>query len=210
MKCEEVRDMLARLDSAESSLQQRFAYEHLRGCTTCRDAVHAVHVLKAEATRLVPRSSDGAFERALLAAARSADPMRRRDRNSFWGGAALGGAIAACLGAAVLLVVPLSSDPRNGTPIVSIAPNSVRDVRISLDSPEALAEAGIRVILSGAIALQGYEDRRELTWSTPLDRGVNELILPVVAVGPGGGQLLVEVASSMKRKTFLIDVRAEI
>jgi hypothetical protein len=209
MRCGDVKVLLGRLDGAEGTLQQRLAHEHLRGCATCRDAAHALRVLEAEAARSVPLPDGGAFERAMLVSARAVDSTERRNRAGFWRGAALGGAVAACLVAAALLNVPVERGPGSVTPVVSIAPNAVHDVRISLDSPESLDEAGITVTLSGAIVLRGYEDRRELSWSTPLDRGANELSLPVVALGPGGGQLLVEVVSGTKRKTFLIDVRAD-
>jgi hypothetical protein len=49
-----------------------------------------------------------------------------------------------------------------------------------------------------------------LSWSTSLDRGANQLTLPVVAYGPGGGQLMVEVLSGSRRKTFLVDVRTSV
>jgi hypothetical protein len=66
------------------------------------------------------------------------------------------------------------------------------------------------VVLRGAIGLRGFDGQRELSWSTSLDRGANQLTLPVVAYGPGGGQLMVEVLSGSRRKTFLVDVRTSV
>ena len=45
-------------------------------------------------------------------------------------------------------------------------------------------------------------------WSTDLDRGINQLTLPVVAIDATGGQVLVEVTHGDKRRTFVLDVRA--
>jgi hypothetical protein len=43
---------------------------------------------------------------------------------------------------------------------------------------------------------------------TDLDRGVNQLTLPVVVVDASGGQVLVELTHGDKRRTFVLDVRA--
>lgn len=211
MKCAQAQDLLLSPEpGSDGSLQQRFAYEHLRSCAACRDAVHAAQVLRAEGAAVVPAPPDGAFERAMLAAARSASVSPPR-HSSFWGGVAVGGALAAGIAAAALVIWSPAQmpAPADAMPIVSIAPNAARDISISLDAPEALDDAGIRVVLSGNIALAGYEGRRELSWSTRLERGTNRLTLPVVTLGPGGGQLLVEVASGASRKTFVVDVRAD-
>jgi hypothetical protein len=49
--------------------------------------------------------------------------------------------------------------------------------------------------------------QRELRWSTDLDRGINQLTLPVVALDATGGQVLVEVTHGQQRRTFVLDVR---
>jgi hypothetical protein len=86
--------------------------------------------------------------------------------------------------------------------------NQPHAVTVSLESPEALADAEVRVELRGALALDGYAGQRELRWITDLDRGINQLKLPVVAVDATGGQVLVEVTHGEKRRTFILDVRA--
>jgi hypothetical protein len=86
--------------------------------------------------------------------------------------------------------------------------NETRDVNVAVESPEALAGAQIHVTLSGAIGLRGFDGQRELRWTADLDRGVNQLTLPVVALGASGGQVLVEVTHGDRRRTFVIDVRA--
>lgn len=208
MKCEDITAALEHNEDAADSIARRFAHEHLLNCVDCSAEVHAGHVLKAEATASIPGPRQGAFERALLAAARRPESAVS-GRRVFWKGVALGGAVAASLLAVLVLSLPgLAPSPGGGTPIVRMALNEVRDIHISLQSPEALADAGIRVVLSGAIGLRGFDGQRELSWSTHLDRGDNQLTLPVVALGAGGGQLMVEVLSGSKRKTFLVDVRA--
>ena len=96
--------------------------------------------------------------------------------------------------------------PSIAAPEVTLALNESRNVNVALDSPAMLADAEIHVVLSGAIGLQGFASQRELRWRTDLDRGVNQLTLPLVALGGGGGQILVEVTHGEKRRSFVIDV----
>lgn len=91
---------------------------------------------------------------------------------------------------------------------MTLALHQPRDVSIAVDAPSPLMDAEIRVLLTGAIELDGFENQRELRWRTNLDAGANQLTLPVIATGTGGGQLVVEVQHGQKRRTFVVDVRA--
>jgi hypothetical protein len=103
---------------------------------------------------------------------------------------------------------PLADSAVRSVPAVTLAVNEERDVNVALSSPEPLAGAEIRVSLSGEIGLRGFEDQRELRWKTDLDRGVNQLTLPIVVLGSHGGQVLVEVQHGDKRRAFVVDVHA--
>jgi hypothetical protein len=88
-----------------------------------------------------------------------------------------------------------------------LAINEERDVDVALSSPEPLSNAEIHVAVSGDIGLRGFAEQRELRWRTDLDRGVNQLTLPIIALGPHGGQVLVEIQHGDKRRAFVVDVR---
>jgi hypothetical protein len=208
MKCEDVLDMLQRTGAGAEGAR-RAADEHLADCEDCRNAAHALAVLRADRDLSIPSASAGAFARAMHTATsprgRPRDALPRR--KTFWLGAVTGGAIAAGIVAAVMIMRPLVI-PSEGAPAVTLAVNEARDVSVALRSAEPLVDAEIRVSLSGEIALQGFDDQRELHWRTDLDRGVNELKLPVVALGASGGQVLVEVQHGDKRRSFVVDVHA--
>jgi hypothetical protein len=78
---------------------------------------------------------------------------------------------------------------------------------IAIDSPADIAEAEIRIVVTGNLAINGYEHRDELRWFARLDRGVNLLTLPVVMQNSTGGHLLVEVSYGSERKTFAVLVQ---
>jgi hypothetical protein len=71
-----------------------------------------------------------------------------------------------------------------------------------------VTDAEIHVSLTGQVGLQGFEGQNELRWRTNLDAGTNQLTLPLVSLGAGGGQVLVEVRHANGRRVFVFDVTA--
>jgi hypothetical protein len=208
MKCEDVIEVLRSADTVDTP-ERRVAAAHLFECDECRLAQRALASLEAERSALGPRLAEGAFDRALQRAVQRPVAAAAR-RRGFWLGTAVGGALAASVAVGVtLFLLRAQAPPAVLNPEVTLALNEVRDVSVSLDSPEALAGAEIHVVLTGAIGLQGFAEQRELRWVTDLDRGVNRLTLPLVALGPSGGQVMVEVQHGDKRRTFLLDVQTE-
>jgi hypothetical protein len=208
MKCEDASMILQRPGTG-AELERRAAAEHLLGCEDCRDAARALAALRADAKVLISVPGDQAFERAIaVATGRAAWIARTMPRRpSFLFGVGVGAALAAGIAVAVFLLRPDAAVAPAGAPAVLLSLNEARDVSVALDSPEPLANAEIRVALSGEIGLEGFAERRELHWTTDLDRGVNQLTLPIVAFGAGGGQVLVEVQHGDKRRSFIVDVR---
>lgn len=203
MRCE---DVIEELSSGAAPPREPVA-RHVAECETCRVAAQAVAALAHERTRSVPRLADGAFERALQRATQP-PPRVVTSRRGFWVGAAVGGALAASLAVAVTVWwLQPASPAAAANPQVRLALHEVRPVKVSLDSPEALQGAEIRVVLTGAIGLDGFAEQREVRWLTDLARGVNQLTLPVVALGPNGGQVMVEVQYGDKRRAFVVDVQ---
>lgn len=206
MKCEDVLTVLQRNGSA-SDLARREAAEHLASCEDCRNAAHALATLKADRDLPIQRPRDGAFQDAIRAAV-SANARVAPKKTGFWLGVGVGAALAASVAvAAVMLLRPFGESPPPGAPAVTLAINEERDVNVALSSPEPLSNAEIHVSVSGDIGLRGFAEQRELRWSTDLDRGVNQLTLPIIALGPHGGQVLVEIQHGDKRRAFVVDVR---
>ena len=205
MKCEDVLTVLQRNGSA-SDLARREASEHLASCEDCRNAAHAVAMLRADREMPIQRVRDGAFQDAIRAAVAANARVAPR-KSGFWLGVGVGAALAAGIAAAaVMMLRPLSLSPP-GAPAVTLAINEERDVDVALSSPEPLSNAEIHVAVSGDIGLRGFAEQRELRWRTDLDRGVNQLTLPIIALGPHGGQVLVEIQHGDKRRAFVVDVR---
>lgn len=207
MKCEDVGMLLKSSLDQPDSAERRRVIGHLMTCDDCQLALRAVKYLHAEQYRPIPEPRPGALDRALRAATKP-QLDKRSGRGGFWAGLAVG--ISAAAGIAIVSTIFFLAGNRLGgdsPPEVTIALHETRDVRIAIDAREPLPNANVHVMLRGAVDLLGFEGQRDIRWSTDLERGVNELTLPVVAFGKRGGQILVEVQHGNKRKTFLVDVR---
>jgi hypothetical protein len=206
MRCEEAVEILRETEHA-GILPLQAARAHLEGCEDCAAALRAVSALRAERFAPAPKIPAQSFARAMERATHAPRSDSRRSRG-FWLGTAVGGALAAGIAIIVAAALwPQAVVAPIGNPEVRLALNEVRQVSMSLQSPEALADAEIRVVLTGGIGLQGFAGQRELRWMTDLDRGVNQLTLPLVGLDASGGQVTVEVYHGTKRRTFVIDVQ---
>jgi hypothetical protein len=124
-----------------------------------------------------------------------------------WIGAALGGAVAAVL-TAVILLRPVEQ-PTPAPMGISLALNESRAIDVLIDSERELEGATIRIVATGSVVLDGFENERDIGWNARLERGSNVLSLPVVARSTGQGQLVavIEHEGRTRRMTINLTVR---
>lgn len=159
-----------------------------------------------------PEPRAGFVERALARAAaqqRAAQaglPGRLRSfatRWETWAGAAFGGAVAAALTAFILLrPVDTTVNPQ----AIALTVNEARNVEVLIDSERELKGATIRIAASGSIALDGFDDERQVDWQADLDRGSNLLSLPVVARSAGRGRLVAVIEHEGRTRQVAIEL----
>lgn len=207
MNCDDAGMLLQdALDHPDDPVPRR-VLKHLESCEDCRAARRAVAYLREERDRPIPGPRPGALGRALRAASHSTADRRRR-AGGFRAGLAVGAAAAGIVAAAAMLVLSRGLPGSSGPPEITMALHEPGEVSIAIDAPRSLRNAEIHVRLRGAVDLVGFEGQRDIQWMTDLEQGINELTLPVVAIGEQGGQVLVVVHHDQKRKTFLVDVHA--
>jgi hypothetical protein len=119
-----------------------------------------------------------------------------------WAGAALGGAVAAAL----MLVLLRPIDTSNSPQPLALTLHETRNVDVLIDSDRELKGATIRVAASGSIALDGFDDERQIDWQTDLERGANLLSLPVVARAAGKGRLVAVIEHEGRTRQVAIDL----
>ena len=82
-------------------------------------------------------------------------------------------------------------------------------MNIAIDTDRALQGATISILLAGDVELDGFGTRRELTWNTDLQAGVNKLTLPVRAVGAEGGQLVVRMTHPQSEQVYVVNLKLD-
>jgi len=221
MNCEDIGNLLDNREILELTPdQQSDVCNHLRRCEPCASEWRAVRALWEVATVPTPPPRAQLFSETMRLATTLAEyrggPSAGRQPSSFWVGAGLGGALAAGIVLAIMAGNPLrqSSEPTvtstaPSMPSITIALNEPHDVDVAINAAAALTGAEIRVVLTGGVRLAGYSDRSVVSWRTDLDAGVNQLTLPVLAINPNGGQVLVEVEHASKRQIFVVNVGVE-
>lgn len=151
-----------------------------------------------------PEFVDRAFAKAT---ARTQPPRNRlshlASRWETWIGALAGAAVA------VVFMLILWPPMVSREPGITLALNEMRDIDVLIDSERALDDATIRVVATGSVVLDGFENEREIDWKTRLDPGANVLSLPVVARSTGAGQLVavIEHGGRTRQVTVNLTVR---
>jgi hypothetical protein len=143
-----------------------------------------------------PEPRAGFVERALARAAAQQRPMqatlparlgRFLSRWETWAGAALGAAAAAAM--TLILLRPVDTT-QGSLPQLALTLHETRNVDVLIDSERELKGATIRIVATGSIALDGFDDSQHIDWQADLERGNNLLSLPVVARTAGKGELV--------------------
>lgn len=162
----------------------------------------------------VPEPPSGFVDRVLArATAADAAATRGADRPGWlrqfatrwetWVGAALGGAVAATV---TLILLRPAEPTANRAAAIALALNEARDIDVLIDAERPLEGATIRIAVSGAVALNGFENEREIGWQASLDQGSNLLSLPVVARSAGTGQLVAIIEHEGKSRRVIVNL----
>lgn len=185
------------------------ARQHIERCKDCRDALRgaeALASLKKRKTGEVPADLFDSITRQLGPETRAQQTGRR-----FWLGAGFGGAVAAAVFAAALVLgwlgTPVTDAPESAEFTVALGEPREMDIAIETDRP--LEGATISIMLSGGIELDGYGNRRELSWTSDLSAGVNRLSLPVIAVDQTGGQMVVRLSHPSSEQMFVVQLKPD-
>lgn len=119
-----------------------------------------------------------------------------------WVGVAIGAIAAAAL--TIFLLQPAGlGDPKSD---ITLALHEIRSIDVLIESERDLADATIRIDVTGGVALNGFENEHGLYWRADLARGGNVISLPVVARNAGAGRLVAVIEHEGKTRRVTIDV----
>lgn len=207
MNCEQISANVAELIAG--ALPPADAAEcrrHLAGCRECTDALAGAEALALLRGRGAGAAPPELFDNLLDGLHEAREPRRS---GRFWPGAAFGGAVAASL-IAVALVLGWIGMPAGSVPDVAefqVVLGEPRNMALAIETDRPLQDARISIMLDGGVELEGYGERRELTWTSDLKAGVNRLSLPVVAVDSKGGRVVVRLSHPHSERLFVVRLR---
>lgn len=185
---------------------------HLRDCASCSDHLAELQLLRQLAALPVPTLSNNFVRNAFDKAA--AVQRRKQNRLTVF---SLSGALAASL--AVFMLIPLlpgSHTDYAHTHTVSAAThhslplNKQGNLQIVFNS--SLTEAAtITLTLPEHVELKGYPGQHHITWQATLQKGKNQLILPLLAQHIARGELVAEIqtASDFERFKFILNTAGD-
>jgi hypothetical protein len=82
-------------------------------------------------------------------------------------------------------------------------------MNIAIEADRPLQGAEISILLSGDVEIDGFGERHELSWIDDLEPGVNQLTLPVRAIGAGGGQMVVRLNHPDSEQIFVVQLKLD-
>ena len=213
MQCAELQQHIDdRLDKQLSEAECTEMDAHLEHCADCRRAVAEEEQLREALRNMpIPDASPGFAARALrrAAAANAVDhhPVRK---NAFMGGFA-----AALVAGFVLWFVSGVYDPSGEfapqqaqLAEVSISLHETQSVKLAFNTPEALENVRVALVLPEHVELEGYPGRRHIAWYTNLRKGDNVLTLPLAGLRSEKGVFTAQIGTgkASKQLRFYLNV----
>lgn len=210
MNCVTVSENIKALAEGKLSSDERTAcMNHVAVCEDCADALRGIRAMLVVRDQAAVPGSERIFNRVI--GNTSYDPHQQASRRGFWLGAGFSGAIAASLLAVALalgvLTNPVPVDPTAAEFYVSAT--EVRPMNIAIEAKRPLEDAEISILLSGDVEIDGFVDRHELSWVDDLEPGVNQLTLPVRAIGERGGQMVVRLSHPDSEQIFVVQLKVD-
>lgn len=209
MNCEDaITSFQNTTENGPAHLESRKAAEHIDGCDECRDALLGTAALQKLRDQEPAKAPEDFFNRAMQSV--TTNTRTQKIGFGFWHGMGIGGAVAATLVMAFMISIERPSSDLSSTPAAPefvIAMNEARNVNIAIDAGHDLQGATVSVFLSGGVELAGFGSKREISWTTDLEQGVNQLQLPVVATDLNGGSLLVRLDHEGVQKVFRVTLK---
>jgi hypothetical protein len=206
MTCEQIHILINDyVDDALSAADAEAVNYHCLSCVCCSDLVEELRSQRELIQSLpVPHASANFETRAIENAVRQAHPAVA-SHFSTW---SLYAAAASVL-VALILWLGLFNDTmvNDKTQYIAIVSDEARTINVAIDSDETLEAVNLRVELSDNLELAGYGSKKAIDWTTPLQKGVNVISLPVVGIAQGTGDITTRIRLNGKEKTMRINTQ---
>jgi hypothetical protein len=103
-----------------------------------------------------------------------------------------------------VMINPVPDDSR--TPIVLLG-DEIRTIKVAIESAHAVDSIKMTIDLSDNLEISGYQNQKNISWNTRLEKGTNIIELPVSAIAQGNGEITTRVGLRDREKVFKIKTR---
>lgn len=206
MKCSTVNNLLDKyLIGRLSESDADSISSHLHHCPECnrkyREAKELVDILQNVKVPSMPvHFADGAIANAIAA------NSRRSSRMFYQVASGIAASFVVLFMLAFTVMDSSTSEPVS--PIVLIE-NEIKTVRLAIESARAVDGIEMTIDLSENLEISGYENLKQISWRTRLEKGTNVIALPVSAIALGDGKIRARVGFKDKEKIFTFDTKHE-
>ncbi|KPJ93554.1 MAG: hypothetical protein AMJ53_07005 [Gammaproteobacteria bacterium SG8_11] len=206
MQCDNIQSCIDDyLDGQLPASQQHLMQAHLARCADCATALQQKTNLLRQLRNLpAPRPQPGLKQQITA--------MRTTRHASHWRWFAAGVATAMAAGLAVFVVTILlnpMADKRAFQSAVTAKLHQTNDVYILVHSEHTLEDVRFTLLMPESLQLDGYQGRQQLQWHGRLQQGENLLSLPLKAMTPTTGTLVVKIEHGNSSKEYYVTVSAE-
>jgi Putative zinc-finger len=205
MSCDKFKTLL--YDYVDQALSAEDAEAVDKHCSSCESCTHDIQSIRTQRQLLqslpVPAASEDFKQRAIRSAVQGSGQETGKNQGYFYKFAA-----AAMVSAFVLWLGMLNVTQKDkGSPVFVMVSDQARDISVAIDSEQDLDVVEMYVEISDNLELKGLGNKKQVNWTTGLQKGVNVISLPVVGIAKGDGAITTRVQLKGKEKVMHIKTR---
>ena len=201
MNCDKVQTVINDYIDDDLSADQTAALQrHITGCESCARHLELLTAQQAALQTLPYKALAPKAEQGLL---RQAIKHAEQENNTVHHGYKLAVAAMFAIMVIALSVFYPSKDHSNAENFIAVN-NNVHTVRVAIDAEKALKGVELRVDLSANLELDGFGNKKQISWTTGLRKGVNIISLPIIGIAKGDGNITTHIQLNGKEKVMHI------
>jgi len=205
MSCDKYKALLN--DYVDQTLSAEDAVtvgKHCAACENCKAGIESIRRQQQLLRSLPVPAASGEFKKRVIESAVQGLHQQTGVKQGYlfkFAAAAMVSALVLWFG--LLNVSPQDKSLQN---IVMVG-DQVRDISLAIDSEQDLDAVVMYVEISDNLELKGLGNKKQVNWTTGLQKGVNVISLPVVGIAKGDGAITTRVQLNGKEKVMQIKTR---
>ncbi|MCK4710597.1 MAG: zf-HC2 domain-containing protein [Gammaproteobacteria bacterium] len=205
MKCTDINIYIDEYLDRQLSSEDRISFEqHVSGCVECACRLKQARTLLTKLQDITVPEYSAHFEQRVFSEVRRQYKDEKRSHSGFNFSAGFATAAVASFAIWFVSTVYLPETQLEQPQVISLVMNQTQTVKLMFDAHKDIQQAQLSINLPGNMQLEGYPDRRTLSWKANLQKGQNILALPIIPVVQGQGELFAQITYGDTVKTFSV------